>query len=115
MANDKEIEQKIAEVGANIAPRVTAGEIDSIMESLTYQSWVIPDTTCTVVASIMHDGFLLALGQSASVSKENFNAQIGYEIAMQNCAAASRNKLWELEGYALKKALTSGSEAHFVS
>ena len=44
--NDKEIEQKIIDAGANTAPRVTAGEINSLMKSLTYQSWVIPDTKC---------------------------------------------------------------------
>ena len=41
------------------------------------------------------------LGESACVSAENFNAEIGKKIARDN----AKNKIWQLEGYLLKDKL----------
>ena len=40
-------------------------------------------------------------GESACASPENFNADLGKKIARDN----ARNKIWALEGYALRKKL----------
>ena len=92
MTNDKEMEQKIAEVGANIVPRVTAGKIDSLMESLTYQSWIVPNTTCTVVASTLPSKRVLTISQCTDAK----TPEESYDIALQQCIDASRKKLMRI-------------------
>ena len=52
-------------------------------------------TICTIT---LKNGFQL-VGTSACVSKDNYDVQIGRNIAYENAFA----KLWELEGYALKQ------------
>ena len=44
-------------------------------------------------------------GESACASPENFDPEIGRKIARENAV----NKIWPLEGYLLKEALTTGS------
>ena len=105
MTNSTQIENEIEKAGANVAPRVTAQAIDSLMDSLRFESWVIPNTTATVVAAMLPNDFQIALGTSAAVSKENFNAELGIKYARENCLSAAREKLWELEGYHLRKQL----------
>jgi hypothetical protein len=39
---------------------------------------------------------------SACVSAENYNSEIGRNIATSNAARAARDKLWEFEGYRLR-------------
>lgn len=109
--NDQHIEQAIIDAGANVAPRVSADQIDTLMGSLRYESWVVPDTTTTVVVAILPNGFTVGLGKSASVSKANFNPKIGFDIAKAEADKNARDKLWELEGYALSKALLAKEEA----
>ena len=41
------------------------------------------------------------------MSKANFNHDLGRKIAYDNVQEPMRNKLWELEGYALRKSLTA--------
>ncbi|MFC1059576.1 Gp49 family protein [Pasteurella multocida] len=52
-------------------------------------------TICTIT---LKNGFQL-VGTSACVSEDNFNAEIGENIAYKNAF----EKLWELEGYLLKQ------------
>lgn len=54
-------------------------------------------TFCVLVLS---NGFIVT-GESACVSPENFNAEIGRKIARQN----AMDKVWPLMGYALKQKL----------
>lgn len=89
------------------APRVTKEHIDMLANELRYEHWLVPDTTVTVVAAITQDGFLVCTATSAAVSKENFNPQSGIDIAVGKAKAAAISKLWELEGYFLKKAATN--------
>ena len=103
--NDKEIEIEIIEKNMT-APRITLGQIDSIMEQVLYEFWIVPNTTTTICVSLvpMLGGmFTAAVGKSAAVSKDNFDTAIGRKIAQTECERATRDKLWELEGYWLKK------------
>jgi hypothetical protein len=104
MRIDDIIEQNIVDAGLD-APRVTLAEIDAKMSNLAYERWIVPNTTTTVVVAIMPDGFVVGVGKSAAVSKDNFNADIGVKIATADCERNARDKLWELEGYALKQSL----------
>lgn len=104
---DDALEQQIRESGAAVAPRVTVAEIDALCNSLVIHSHHFPGTTTTVAVAALPDGFVVATGHSACISPENFNADIGVQIASDNARTAARSKLWELEGYVLRASLAN--------
>ena len=108
MPTDTDIEKAIVDAGLT-APRVTLDSVNAILEQIRYEHWVIPDTTSTVVAGILPNGFVVALGTASTVSKENFDLSVGIKIATNDCLNNARNKIWEMEGYALHKQLDSVS------
>ena len=57
---------------------------------MKYHSWNVPETTTTLVAAELDDGFIVAVGKSASVSKDNFNAEIGVKIAHDDAERKAR-------------------------
>jgi hypothetical protein len=105
--NEAAIESEIQAKGLN-APRLTPAHIDAQIVGEAYH--IFPGTTLTVCALTLQNGFLV-VGESAAASPENFNAEIGRKIARDN----ARNKIWALEGYALKSRLTGGTMAGLVS
>lgn len=98
---DHEIEKEITDKGLT-AQRITVERIDGLMASLRYEPWIVPNTTTTIVIAILPNGFTVGIGKSAAVSASNFNAEIGQKIATAEAERNARDKLWELEGYALK-------------
>jgi|GEM_PF-713581 len=80
------------------APRITEEHIDSVIISAQY--WQPEGTTLTVCALELKNGTQVT-GESACVSAENFDVEIGRKIARQN----AREKIWALEGYLLKQKL----------
>ncbi|MES2319988.1 MAG: Gp49 family protein [Pseudomonadota bacterium] len=87
------------------APRVTPAQIDALCDSLTFPTHVFPGTTTTVAIAVLPNGFTAGLGMSACVSPANFVTEIGVKYAIDQAKAQARDKLWELEGYALKAQL----------
>lgn len=81
--------------------RVTKAEIQSKLESLTYKFGIVEGTTLTTCHSMLPNGFILGYGESACVDPANFNKELGEKYAKERCVAASMDKLWEMEGYAL--------------
>ncbi len=65
------------------------------------------DSTSTFAHAYL-DGFYLATGHSVCVSPANFNAEEGSKHALNACLPKAEDKLWELEGYALRKELDAG-------
>jgi hypothetical protein len=59
-----------------------------------------PLTLLTFCVLVLRNGFTVT-GESACASPENFDAQIGRDIARKN----AREKIWPLAGYALKEQL----------
>lgn len=103
--NDQATESAIQAKGLN-APRVTPDRINELMGRTTYCYDVRPIGSTTTFAHAFLDGeFYLATGKSACVSRENFDAELGMCLAMKNAEVAAREKLWELEGYALRDRL----------
>lgn len=96
--NETEIEKEINDKGLN-APRLNPQHIDSVIVSEQY--YVFPNTTMTVCALTLKNGFIV-VGESAAASPENFDAEIGRKIAREN----ARNKIWALEGYLLRSKLS---------
>lgn len=108
--NDEQVELAVKEKGLT-APRVTKTQIDQMMEGVTCYVHHIPETTVTVATAFSAAGFMLACETSAAVSLENFNADIGKDIAVGKVMDAARDKLWELEGYRLSSKLHCGAPA----
>jgi len=97
MKSEKELEKEIQEKGLN-APRLTPEKIDNAIKEKYFH--VVPGTTMTLCVLTLQNGFQVT-GESAAASLENFDEEIGRNIAFQN----AREKIWMLEGYLLKELL----------
>src|SRR6478609_4131751 len=97
MRNDDEtsIEKEIQAKGL-VAPRLTPESIDATIAGECY--WRVPCTTMTVCALILRNGYVVT-GESAAVSPENFDEDIGRKIARKN----ARERIWALQGYLLRQ------------
>jgi hypothetical protein len=118
-ASEAALEERIAAAGLT-APRVTPQQVDDQIVSEHYftardgvfgagylgnasdnlVSASSPLALLTFCVLVLRNGFVLT-GESACASPENFNAAIGREIARRN----ARDKIWSLEGYALRNQL----------
>ena len=93
--DEQEIEAEIQAKGLN-APRLSPEKIDAVITGEDYH--VFPGTTLTVCCLKLINGFTVT-GESATASPENFDVEIGKEIARKN----ARDKIWALEGYSLRE------------
>ena len=96
---DQRIEAELVAAGLD-APRVTADHIQALMDRVVYH-YEQPQGTTSTFAHAFLDGFYLASGYSACVSVANFDAAKGQKYAKEQAEPKARDKLWELEGYAL--------------
>lgn len=118
---DQAVERAIVSAGANVAPRVTPADIEAAIVSEHYftaregvlgmlaadgvppgiyeQANAAPQPLglLTFCVLVLRNGFTVT-GESACVSPENFDAEIGRRVARENAV----NKMWPLLGYALK-------------
>ena len=109
--DDAEIERQVLAAGLDVAPRVTPEQIDALMARVVYTFDERPNGSTVTFAHALLDGtFFVATGMSACVSPENYNSEIGRNIAMSNAARAARDKLWELEGYRLRATMLTDAE-----
>ena len=99
MMNEQQVEQEIQDKGLTAA-RVTPDIVDATIIDEEYH--VFPGTTLTVCCLKLRNGFTVT-GESAWASPENFDIELGRKIARQN----ARNKIWALEGYALRERLSA--------
>jgi hypothetical protein len=97
--NEAQVEQEIQEKGLT-APRLTPAAIDAAIWGCKF--WNPEGTTLTVCAMQLQNG-MMVVGESACVSPENFDIEIGKQLAYDN----ARDKIWVLEGYLLREALHS--------
>lgn len=97
MSNEQQIEKEIQGKGLN-APRLSPADIDAAIVSETYT--VLPSGKAMVCELILRNGFSVR-GESACVSKANFNEEIGRKISYED----ARNKVWMLEGCLLQDRL----------
>jgi hypothetical protein len=114
MPNEAAIEQEIQDKGLT-APRLTPALIDdTILSEVAFTAFRasvgqldgLPDkaqlalSCLTICVLVLKNGFTVT-GESACASPENFDFDLGVKIAREN----ARNKIWALEGYALKNRL----------
>ncbi|WP_342577699.1 Gp49 family protein [Psychrobacillus sp. FSL K6-2843] len=79
---------------------VTQEQIDIIIEQSKLEVFHrVHEKQCLVVAKIPN-GFTI-VGESACVDPLNYDEQIGFDLAVKHI----KNRLWELEGYALQNKL----------
>ena len=78
---------------------VTSEQLDQLITNSEIQYFRAFETT-TVCVVKLPNGFTV-MGYSACVDPANFDAKIGKEIALDMV----KERLWELEGYALKSKL----------
>jgi len=97
MSDEQLIEKKINDKGLN-APRLSPDDIDATIVGETFT--VLPSGKCMVCELTLRNGFSVR-GEAATVSKENFNDEIGRDISRKN----ARDKVWQLEGYLLQDRL----------
>ena len=121
---DQAIERAIVSVGANVAPRVTPADIEAAIVSEHYftaregvlgmlaadgvppgiyeQANAAPQPLglLTFCVLVLRNGFTVT-GESACVSPENFDAEIGRRVARENAIS----KVWPLLGFSLKQKL----------
>lgn len=105
----KELEAEIQRKGLT-KPRITNDAIDALMATVRYETWVVPGTATTVAVAILPMGekmWPIAMEQTSPASMANFDAELGKNRAIQKVLAVAKDKLWELEGYTLAKALAA--------
>lgn len=107
---EKRIEVAILDLGLTAA-RITPAMIDELMEGVTFSTHVVPGTTTTLATAIDSCGIPLCVSMASSAAAANFNPALGIEAAITKAKAAAREKLWELEGYRLKRALHEAGQA----
>ena len=95
--SEQEIENEIQAKGLN-ATRLSPADIDAAIVGETFTT--LPSGKVMVCELTLRNGFTVR-GEAATVSKENFNEEIGQRISRDS----ARNKVWELEGYLLQEKL----------
>lgn len=109
--NDQAIEQEIQAKGLT-APRVTLAHIESVIAAEYTTTADKAFAGCPVLESmqllticvlVLKNGFTV-IGKSACASPQNFDADIGAQIARQDAV----NQVWALEGYLLRTMLQNG-------
>lgn len=108
MSNDAQVEQQIQAKGLT-APRVTPARIEEVIVSEHYftaaeGARILPEDSplhcLTFCVLVLKNGYTVT-GESACASPENFDADLGRQIARTNAI----NKIWPLEGYLLRQQL----------
>ena len=97
MNNEQNLENEIESKGLN-APRLTPACIDGVIVSETFT--VLPSGKVMVCELTLKNGFTVR-GEASTVSKENFDHEIGQKISREN----ARKQIWQLEGYLLQEKL----------
>ncbi len=97
MISDEAIEKELQAKGLN-APRLTPADIDAVIVGESYT--ILPSGKCMVCELTLRNGFTV-LGESACVSKENFDEEIGRKISRET----ARDKIWGFEAYLLQERL----------
>lgn len=97
-AAEDALEQRLKDSGKT-APRITPDMVDAAI--IDTQHHVFKGSCLTVVCLTLDNGYTVT-GESACASPANFDAQIGYEIAV----ADARKKVWGLLAFRLKDQLS---------
>lgn len=84
---------------AAVAPRVTLEQVMAAIQDESYT--LLQDGTTTIAQLSMAGGRFSSVGKSSCVSKENFNPDIGRELAKKDAVG----QIWPLLGFELARKL----------
>ena len=82
--------------------RVPEEYVDHLMNQVVYETARVGESTTTVAMAFLN-GFSVSEGKSACLDPNNFDEELGSQYAVESAAAKAKDKIWELEGYALLK------------
>ncbi len=83
--------------------KVPPSRIEDLLSKLEYKFARVDGTTVTACWSFLPNGFSVGYGESACVDAANYDQELGEKYALERCKQASKDKLWELEGYVLSQ------------
>lgn len=89
-------------------PKVHLADIQAMLSASTFEVDQREGRTATHVHVYDQHGYYLASGFSACVDPANFNAEEGQKRALNIALGNAESKLFQLEGYHLKKELEAG-------
>lgn len=95
---------RIAVIGAS-ASIVTREHIARLLDGVGYHTHVVPGTTTILATAIMPSGFTLATAESRCLNSDDFNLQLGIEVAITKARALALDALWQFEGYRLRQTM----------
>lgn len=98
---DNLVEKIIQDKGLTTAPRLTPDQIKAKVKEATY---TVIGGRLTVCVLELQNGFFV-IGESAASSLENFDKELGEQIAYKNAL----DKVWMLEGYLLREKYHGGA------
>ena len=85
--------------------RVTPEHVNRLFHTLEYRYERVGDTTTTGCWAFLPlpggKEFQVGYGESACVDPANYIKSTGEHYARERCETAAKDKIWELEGYAL--------------
>lgn len=89
-------------------PKIHQHEIQEALATCVFEVDQREGRTATHIHVYDQQGYYLASGFSACVDPANFDAEKGKNLALQDALGKAEGKLWQLEGYHLKKELEAG-------
>jgi len=92
----------------SVFPKVNPESIADLMRKVEYETHRVGTTSTIVATAVLNykgSTFTLAHESTACADPRNFNQEKGEFYAIKKASLAARDKLWELEGYTLFKAL----------
>lgn len=94
-------EAQIQAKGLTAGPRITPEQVDAWLERCEIIATNIPGKTTTLALAFLDGNYYLGSTFSACVSPENFDEELGIQIATKKMLAMLREKAWEMLGYEL--------------
>ncbi len=95
MRSDEQLEMELEKL--SVAERVTLADVEA---NILKEDYIVHGGVLTICILTLQNGFM-ATGESACASPENFNKEMGEEIAKSRAIS----KVWEVMGYALRQKL----------
>ncbi len=79
-----------------------AAHVEGILDQCSYDCHHVHGTTTTLAAIIAPNGHVLAVGLSATVFPDTFNAELGADYAKQDAKTKARQVLFETTTYQMR-------------
>lgn len=91
------------EASGAVFPKVEASRIDALLKNVLITTHIVPGTTTAIATAVLHFYTFsqILASESASCDRGDLTSGLAGRLAIEKATESARNKLWELEGYAL--------------